>query len=76
MVFNGAWDGVGPYKCWLSSQQSPLSVMAASEPPFYTTFRPLKRQKKKESVTSNAFRPIGQPYLHLAHADFLSVVIV
>ena len=47
MVFNGAWDGVGPYKCWLSSQQSPLSVTAASEPPFYTTFRPLIRQKKE-----------------------------
>ena len=75
MVFNGARDGVGPYKCWLSSQQSPLLITAASEPPFYTTFRPLIR-KKNESVTSNAFRPVGQPYLHLAHADVLSVVIV
>ena len=77
MVFNGAWD----------RRRRSVQVLA-----FFSTVASVGNGsvraailhddlgrlnvRKKESVTSNAFRPIGQPYLHLAHADFLSVVIV
>ena len=53
MVVNGTWEGVGPYKCSFSPQSKPVSVMAASEPPFYTVFRLIKHEKKEKNKVYN-----------------------